>query len=165
MNTAHIHTPDGVFAATFTDHGLAGLRFPRPSQSLTKAASGNALTTKQAAWLKTTERALLAILAGRNPRALPPLDLKSGTGFQQEVWRELQAIHPGETRSYSELAKQLKRPLAARAVGSACGANPVPLLIPCHRVLAANRRLGGFSGGLDWKRQLLKREGVAWDGA
>lgn len=69
-------------------------------------------------------------------------------------------IPPGETRSYGEIAAALGQPLASRAVGGACGANPIPVLVPCHRVLAANGRLGGFSGGLDWKRRLLAIEGV-----
>jgi len=66
----------------------------------------------------------------------------------------------GKTGSYGELARAIGRPKAVRAVGGACGANPIPVLVPCHRVLAANHKLGGFSGGLDRKRELLKREGV-----
>jgi len=72
----------------------------------------------------------------------------------------LQAIPPGRTASYGELARAIGRPRACRAVGGACGANPIVVLIPCHRALAANGRLGGFSGGLDWKRTLLAVEGV-----
>jgi len=75
----------------------------------------------------------------------------------------LRKIKPGSTRSYSELAGAVGKPQAARAVGGACGANPIPVLIPCHRVLAANRKIGGFSGGLEWKRRLLEREGVKVD--
>lgn len=70
-------------------------------------------------------------------------------------------IPRGETKSYGEIAMELHRPLASRAVGGACGANPIPVLVPCHRVLAANGRLGGFSGGLEWKRRLLAIEGIA----
>jgi O-6-methylguanine DNA methyltransferase len=103
--------------------------------------------------------ALKSILAGRAPKQLPPLDL-TGTDFQKSVWRALQKISPGQTKSYGEIARAIGRPKAVRAVGGACGANPVPVLIPCHRVLAANGKLGGFSGGLDWKRVLLAREGV-----
>ena len=62
------------------------------------------------------------------------------------------------------MARAIGQPNAARAVGTACGANPIPVFVPCHRVLAADRRLGGFSGGLDWKRALLRREGVQWRG-
>jgi len=88
------------------------------------------------------------------------MDLSGGTEFQRRVWEELTWTPCGETRSYAEIAKAIRKPKAVRAVGGACGANPVPLLVPCHRVLAANRKIGGFSGGLDWKRKLLEREGV-----
>jgi O-6-methylguanine DNA methyltransferase len=88
------------------------------------------------------------------------LDLSSGTKFQQHVWNALRRIATGRTKSYAQVAALIDRPKAVRAVGGACGANPVPVLIPCHRVLAANQGLGGFSGGLDWKRKLLAREGV-----
>ena len=106
-----------------------------------------------------TGTALKYILAGRKPKSLPPLDL-AGTEFQKSVWSALRKISFGKTKSYGEIARAIGRPRAVRAVGGACGANPVPVLIPCHRVLAANNKLGGFSGGLDWKRSLLKREGV-----
>jgi O-6-methylguanine DNA methyltransferase len=66
----------------------------------------------------------------------------------------------GQTSSYGELASAIGKPQAVRAVGGACGANPIPVLVPCHRVLAANQKIGGFSGGLDRKRELLKREGI-----
>ena len=66
----------------------------------------------------------------------------------------------GQTFSYGEVAKAIGRPKAVRAVGGACGANPIPVLIPCHRVLAAGGKIGGFSGGLDWKRTLLARENI-----
>jgi len=106
-----------------------------------------------------TETALKNILAGREPNHLPPLDL-AGTEFQKSVWNALRKISLGKTKSYGEIARAIGRPKAVRAVGGACGANSIPVLIPCHRVLAANKKLGGFSGGLDWKRSLLKREGV-----
>lgn len=72
----------------------------------------------------------------------------------------MKKIKPGNTRSYGEIARSIGKPKAVRAVGGACGANPIPVLIPCHRVLAANRKIGGFSGGLEWKEKLLTREGV-----
>jgi methylated-DNA-[protein]-cysteine S-methyltransferase len=87
------------------------------------------------------------------------LDLDSGTNFQQQVWQALLHIPTGQTRSYGEVAAAIRHPKAVRAVGAACGANPIPVLVPCHRVLAAGRRLGGFSAGLDWKTRLLAREG------
>ena len=101
------------------------------------------------------------MLAGRRPKTLPPLDWSGHTDFQQRVWRALLRLGPGETKSYAQIAGELGEPRAARATGGACGANPIPVLVPCHRVLAASGRLGGFSGGLDWKRRLLAREGVS----
>jgi O-6-methylguanine DNA methyltransferase len=117
------------------------------------------IPAKMRAWHRATEAALENVLAGRKPKILPPLDL-TGTVFQKSVWRAMLKISLGKTKSYGEIAVAIGRPKAVRAVGGACGANPVPVLVPCHRVLAANHKLGGFGGGLDWKRSLLKREGV-----
>jgi len=88
-----------------------------------------------------------------------PLDVK-GTAFQQRVWEELRRIPHGETRSYGELAAALGKPKASRAVGGANGANNVAVLIPCHRVIAADGSLGGYAYGLAIKAELLRREGV-----
>jgi methylated-DNA-[protein]-cysteine S-methyltransferase len=93
---------------------------------------------------------------------LPCLDLRDGTVFQQNVWRAIRGIPFGETQSYSKIANSIENTRAVRAVGGACGANPIPLIIPCHRVLAANHELGGFSGGISWKKRLLKLEGIAF---
>ena len=81
-----------------------------------------------------------------------------GTEFQQEVWRALQRIPYGETRSYSDIAREIGRPAAVRAVGAANGANPIPVVIPCHRVVGSNGSLTGFGGGIDTKRWLLALE-------
>lgn len=81
-----------------------------------------------------------------------------GTPFQIKVWRAIQTIPYGETRSYLWIAKKIGNPKAVRAVGQACGANPLPLLIPCHRVVASHQKIGGFGGGLPLKRRLLQLE-------
>jgi O-6-methylguanine DNA methyltransferase len=81
--------------------------------------------------------------------------LSGATPFQAKVWAALRRIPAGGTQSYGQVAATVGAPKAARAVGGACGANPVPLLIPCHRVLASGGGLGGFSGGRRWKRKLL----------
>jgi len=91
-----------------------------------------------------------------------PLDLSSGSEFQRTVWRRLQRLKFGSTTTYADLAENAGRKGATRAVGNAVGANPLPIFIPCHRVLAAGQKLGGFSGGLARKKKLLKLEGVAW---
>lgn len=88
-----------------------------------------------------------------------PLDLR-GTAFQQRVWAALRAIPPGQVRSYGELAREIGSPGAARAVGAACGANPVGVVVPCHRVVGASGGLTGYAWGPDRKRALLRREGV-----
>ena len=89
---------------------------------------------------------------------IPPLHGPEGTPFMQRVWRGLLGLKPGECVEYGELAQRIGRPRRARAVGQACKANPLPLFIPCHRVVPKNGALGGFSAGLPWKRLLLERE-------
>lgn len=82
-----------------------------------------------------------------------------GTGFQRAVWRALQDIPFGETRTYGDVARAIGRPRASRAVGRATGANPIPIVIPCHRVVGSDGSLVGFGGGLDVKATLLAHEG------
>jgi O-6-methylguanine DNA methyltransferase len=88
-----------------------------------------------------------------------PLDLRGATPFQLKVWKKMAAIPYGETRSYQWLAEQIGHPLAYRAVGQASSANPIPIIIPCHRVIKANGELGGFTAGSGIKRCLLELEG------
>ena len=169
-----IATAEGEFIARYSAAGLAELDFPRPlvGRASPRAGIRNSPSSTlhppsspvPSAVLRTRHRltvaALQNVLAGRAPQKLPPLDWSGTTEFQQAVWREMLQLKPGQTRSYGEIARLIGRPRAVRAVGGACGANPIPVLVPCHRVLAAGRRLGGFGGGLDWKRRLLAREGV-----
>lgn len=89
-----------------------------------------------------------------------PLDLSMGTDFQQRVWRELQNIKLGSTISYATLATRIGNPKACRAVANANGKNPFSLIIPCHRVIASDGKLGGYTGGLDKKQYLLALEGI-----
>ncbi|MCJ7437845.1 MAG: methylated-DNA--[protein]-cysteine S-methyltransferase [Acidimicrobiia bacterium] len=89
-----------------------------------------------------------------------PVRFDRGTVFQREVWTALQDIPVGETISYAELARRVGRPQAFRAVGSANGQNPIGIVVPCHRVIAADGTLGGYAGGLDRKRWLLAHEGA-----
>ena len=152
-----IETEDGVFTARFSRNGLAELSFPRRGNAL------KLLTDVPDQWTEQTASALKCVLSGQQPTTLPPLDLSRGTPFQQQVWRALLQIRVGETRSYGDVAEAVAVPGAARAVGAACGANPIPAIVPCHRVLAAGKKLGGFSAGLKWKRLLLEREAAAKD--
>jgi methylated-DNA-[protein]-cysteine S-methyltransferase len=105
-------------------------------------------------------RRLQRYAAGKPVRWSVPLDLSAGTTFQQAVWRALKTIPRGETRSYGWVAQKIGKPKASRAVGAACGANPVPVIVPCHRVIASDGSIGGFGGGLSTKRRLLQIEGV-----
>ena len=106
-------------------------------------------------------RVVRGYLQGGAPPADVPIVLPE-LGFTTRVWRQLQRIPRGQVRSYGAVARSVRRPGAARAVGQACGRNPVPLIVPCHRVLAADRRLGGFSAGLAAKRALLDLEGITY---
>lgn len=153
--SAAIQTEHGAFTALFSERGLAEVSFPdRPCRAVAKRN-----VPKQ--WKEQTADALKSVLRGEQPAKLPPLDLSKGSEFQQKVWRALLEIPAGETRSYGEIAAAVGAPGAARAVGTACGANPIPVLVPCHRVLAAQKKLGGFSAGLKWKRLLLEKEMAA----
>lgn len=158
-----IRTPLGAFTAFFSERGLVRLEFPGSrSGGTNQVGDADASSPELQGWVKLTRQALDEVLAGRRPSVLPPLDWSGGTAFQREVWRALMRIGPGETKTYAQIAADVGKPLAARATGGACGANPIPMLVPCHRVVAAHGGLGGFSAGLDWKRRLLAREGVSW---
>ncbi len=100
---------------------------------------------------------IIAYLEGWQPNLNLPLDLRA-TAFQLKVWGELQAIPVGETRSYSEVAAAIGQPTASRAVANACARNPVALVIPCHRIIRADKRLGGYRWGIERKRAILERE-------
>ena len=112
---------------------------------------------QDAARLSELRRQLLEYFAG--DRQMFDLDLHAiGTEFQRTVWAELQRIPYGETISYGELAKRIGNPKAMRAVGLANGRNPIPIIVPCHRVIGANGSLTGFGGGIERKRWLLQHE-------
>ena len=111
-------------------------------------------------WLKETTQALETYFKTGSPLPDVPLDPRSGTSFQRSVWEELKKIPSGQTRTYGEIAHAVGRPKAPRAVGQACGQNPIAIIVPCHRVVGGNGKLTGFGGGIDTKRQLLKLEGV-----
>ena len=107
---------------------------------------------------------LAAVMARYFKGDIPALDTipveLNGTPFQKTVWQALRRIPGGTTISYAELAKRIGEPAAVRAVGTANGANPVAVIVPCHRVIGSNGRLTGYGGGLDRKQWLLQHEGV-----
>jgi methylated-DNA-[protein]-cysteine S-methyltransferase len=128
----------------------ADSRAPRPAADWRRDAAPFAAALRQLEeYFAGTRRSFSLALAPR------------GTPFQLSVWRALQAIPYGETLSYGELARRIELPGAARAVGLANGANPLPIIVPCHRVIGADGSLTGFGGGLPIKRALLALEGAA----
>ena len=96
-------------------------------------------------------------IAGETSLARVPIDIR-GTVFQRRAWEELRRIPRGETRTYAEIARAIGAPAAVRAVGSACGANPVALVVPCHRAVRSDGGLGGYAWGLPVKERLLEIE-------
>jgi methylated-DNA-[protein]-cysteine S-methyltransferase len=140
-----IETPVGPLAAVFDEQGrLSELRFSTDAEPRTM---DHQLT-----------RELREYFAGKRKEFTIELAPK-GTPFQLAVWNELLKIPYGRTISYSELAARIGRPAAVRAVGAANGANPIPVIIPCHRVIGANGTLTGYGGGLERKQWLLALEG------
>ena len=110
--------------------------------------------------LKEAEDAFHKYFAGTLKRFNLPLDISIGTPFQQKVWTLLKDIPFGQVRSYKWVAEKMGMPKASRAVGNANGKNPIPIIIPCHRVVRTNGNLGGFSSGIDIKKHLLEHEGT-----
>jgi O-6-methylguanine DNA methyltransferase len=156
LQACPVPTREGTFLAYYSDKGLARLDFPNGKQPKSEELSN----AEMKRWHKLTARAIGEVVNGKPITSMPPLDVSSGTEFQRNVWSALRKISCGKTKSYSEIAASVGKPKGARAIGNACGANPIPLLIPCHRVLASGGKLGGFSSGLDWKRKLLQRENI-----
>ncbi|TCP57914.1 methylated-DNA-[protein]-cysteine S-methyltransferase [Tumebacillus sp. BK434] len=146
-----------------TEQGLCRITWPQESFDALQAWVGKKLPgaalCEDAAQMAPYLAQLGEYFAGGRTAFTLPLDLR-GTPFQTSVWRALTEIPFGETRSYSELAAAIGSPQAVRAVGTANGANPIPIIVPCHRVLGKNSALTGFRGGLQIKETLLKLEGV-----
>jgi len=134
------------------DHGIIRIGFGADRPDPTWTRHDNHPVIQQA------RRQLEKYFAGRLRQFDLPLDLH-GTPFQQRVWEALLAIPYGETRSYSRLAGEIGAPGTARAVGAANHANPIAIVVPCHRVIAADGSLGGYGGGLHRKKFLLELEG------
>jgi methylated-DNA-[protein]-cysteine S-methyltransferase len=152
-------TPVGNLTLHFTHQGLGALEFSGNGASRTAQAADPPPPQVQA-FIDATVRELTVYFAGA-PADFAALTLDpEGTRFQRRVWQELQKIPRGQTISYKELARRVGQPEACRAVGQANGRNPIPVIIPCHRVISANGTLGGYSSGLERKRWLLRHEGA-----
>jgi len=128
-------------------------------RSLRKAA-GSMTIGRATGGLRQAREQLRLYLSGRRRTFSLPVDVRQGTPFQQRVWRVLGRLPYASLRSYRWVASRVGGPQYARAVGNAVGANPIPIIIPCHRIVAHDVSLGGFSGGLAMKRRLLTLEGT-----
>jgi AraC family transcriptional regulator of adaptative response/methylated-DNA-[protein]-cysteine methyltransferase len=152
-------TPHGICFAAMGDVDatlVAELRRDYPRATIQAADPNRREDSRVGQWAVE----LAAYVAGRSKMPAPPMDIR-GTLFQVAVWNHLRAIPAGETRSYSEIARRIGRPRAIRAVGTANGANPVSIIIPCHRAIRASGHLGGYRWGLGRKRLLLEMEASA----
>jgi O-6-methylguanine DNA methyltransferase len=161
-----METPLGLVLLFFSGKGLQRLAFVGERDFKEGVVMGSNQETRSLPegllqkWHDRVAQALEDYFTGK-PAHFESLDLNlQGTPFQLRVWQELRRIPHGATISYKDLASRVGRPKTARAVGQAVGANPIPILIPCHRVIAADGTLGGYSSGLDRKRWLLRHEGA-----
>ena len=158
-----IESPVGNLLAVATPAGLVQLGYPlQPRDGVLEslAARISPRLLEAPARLDPVRRELDEYFAGRRTEFDLPLDWQLTGGFTRKVLRETARIPFGETRSYMEMAASAGSPRAHRAAGSALGANPIPIVVPCHRVLRSGGGLGGYGGGLDVKRELLRLEGV-----
>ncbi len=158
------HSPWGWMGLAESSKGIQAIVLPKRSK---RAVESDLRAQLCGAWeqgvssqLDAARRQLLDYLDGERAIFDVPLDLSHGTSFQRQVWRTLQRVPYGKLRSYQWIAARVGGPHYARAVGNAVGANPLPIMIPCHRIVAHDASLGGFSGGLPMKRKLLSLEGT-----
>ena len=154
MFVSRLSTPIGELTLTASDSSLTGIYFPTSRHGPAPAGADTANEILTRAGTELSE-----YFAGTRTTFDLPLDA-TGTAFERRVWELLRAIPYGTTTSYGELAKRLGDPKEARAVGAANGKNPIPIIVPCHRVIGANGDLTGFGGGIERKRWLLQHEGA-----
>ncbi|MGQ9674775.1 MAG: methylated-DNA--[protein]-cysteine S-methyltransferase [Chloroflexota bacterium] len=160
---ARVETAFGWVGLVASERGLVALEFPLPTRDevterLLEVFSDN-LEVDDNAFPELSE-SLTRYFAGEQVEFNAAVDERLGTPFQRKAWDSVRSIPYGQTMSYGEVARRMGRPGAARAVGSAMRANPVPIVIPCHRVIGSSGTLTGFGGGLDLKRRLLRLEGA-----
>ncbi len=146
----------GTMLVAATDKGICRLSFDEGEEELQRRFPQAKIEPGGAAMADLLQRTVAAVNAPGRPHDLP-VDVR-GTAFQEAVWRELSRIPPGESLSYTALAARAGKPGAARAAGSACGANKVAVLIPCHRARRGDGSPGGFAYGLERKAALVERE-------
>jgi methylated-DNA-[protein]-cysteine S-methyltransferase len=154
---SELASPLGPVWIAATTKGLCAISFVQPGRNArpTKTGPENREAEKI---LKKAKAALREYFEG-DPTSLDPVPVDAaGTEFQHRVWAALRTIPSGQTRSYGEIARAIGRPKAVRAVGAANRSNPVPIVVPCHRVIGANGTLTGYEGGLDRKAWMLNHE-------
>ena len=146
-----IHTKLGNIAIIEEDNKITAIEINKKIQE--------EMVQKETPLLKEIEKQLLEYLEGRRKTFDVPLNTK-GTKFMKQVWTALQEIPYGEVRTYGQIAQTVGKPKAARAVGMANHRNPIPIIIPCHRVIGSNGKLVGYALGMEMKEFLLKLEGI-----
>ena len=144
-------SPIGLLRLEATQQGLSALRFLHRTADTTTRARNHPVITE-------AKQQLSAYFARKLDTFSVPLDW-CGTAFQESVWLALTAIPSGDTVTYAEIARAIGRPRSARPVGGAIGKNPLPIIVPCHRVIGTDQTLTGFTGGLNIKIRLLQLEG------
>ena len=157
-------TPWGWMGVSETTKGINAVVLPKTSRqavlSELRLPSAELLKGRTSQRLREAQAQLTGYLAGTRRSFELSLDLSRGTSFQQKVWRTLRGISYGRLRSYQWVAVRVGGRQYARAVGNAVGANPMPIVVPCHRIVSQDTSLGGFSDGLPTKRKLLTLEGT-----
>ena len=153
-------SPIGQLLLAASEHGLCALEFDFQGKRLAKAGERESWQRSDS-HLDPWRRELDAYFAGKLHDFKQPLDLH-GTDFQLRCWNALLAIPYGETRSYADQARAVGSPRGFRAVGMANHDNPIAIIVPCHRVITSDHKLGGYGGGLDVKEKLLDMEGAVW---
>jgi len=162
IHWARVATSLGPMLVAATDKGVCRLSFHEDERALRQRFPQAELAQGGPEFRSLLEQVIAAVEQPRAGHSIP-LDVQ-GTAFQEAVWRELRRIPPGEARSYAQIAAAVGRPGAVRAAGSANGANPVAVLIPCHRVIRSDGSLGGYAYGLEIKARLLEKERRAEEG-
>ena len=153
----------GVLLVARSERGICSVSLSNSredAETSLRTRFGKAAVVRDDVGLENDASFVVARIEGRQLADTPELDL-NGTAFQREVWNQLLAIPAGATRTYGDIATAINRPRATRAVAQACGANPIAVVVPCHRVVMSDGTIGGYSGLPGVKKALLEAEGVA----
>ena len=160
LHWTSFESPIGTLFLAANRDGLRKVSFAPAEAQFLANLDPKAQLTKDGGEVHVYRQQLEEYFEGRRRSFSLPLDLAGLSDFQKEVLAAIDEIPAGQVRSYGDIAEQIKRPRAARAVGQALGNNPIPIVLPCHRVVASDGSLGGYAGGLKRKRQLLVLEGA-----